>query len=260
MFGCVCLYWYGIGGYLLSKRMETGFVVAVAALTVLSMTSAIRDSHTQQSDPVGKWVQQQTSRLDDWIRGKQQSTIASSGESGGHHALGLFAGRWLHPTPKVQPVTTNAPRQANDGTKAEGATRSSASGQPPNQLSALTGTSWSAADVATLQRILTDVVSGMSPTEWQEVNVALTSDSIQQAKIAIVQLLDRHLSPSDKAWLLTHFQGRQAFSADDVQLLQQTLKEIRADLTPGEQSVLARELGSAIGAGKQGYEANSSKS
>lgn len=208
----------------MSRRMETGFVVAIAALTILTSATVIHDGNNQQPDRVGQWLAKETSRLRDWTGHKTVPT--------GSNLTGQLT--MPHSGPAITGLESETQMQTSgtDNRPATGAVSSST----------MLPTGFTAADFTELQSIVTKLVRQFQPGDWTTIENALSSSDTQQASTQIASILHQYLSPTDQAWLGQHFRGTTAFSSEDVVLLRQAIEELSAEMTTGEQNLLRQQL------------------
>jgi hypothetical protein len=156
-------------------------------------------------------------------------------------ALTVFSmGTWLHDAhaklpAKVSPSTTPAAGSLHPS----GATITT-TGSNKIAASSGTGTGWTTADLSKLVGIATQLFSSLTPSDLASLATDMRADpsnsSVKQSTDEhVMQVIQDHLSATDLAWVESHFTGSQAFSANDVQLLQQTFSEVATELTPAEQ-------------------------
>ncbi|MCL6453707.1 MAG: hypothetical protein K6T78_08825 [Alicyclobacillus sp.] len=198
----------------MSKRTEAGFVVAIAALTVLSTATALHDRSAGRPDPLAGWLQRGWTAVKGWSEASAHADVVPDA----HRPVG-------------QPVLSAEGAAAENGRVAQSGTRTS-----------WANSSWSASDSTRLDRIGTELSERMTPSDWTTVEQALMEDTPQTAAPRLTAILNRVLSPSDVQWLQAQFGGAEPFSPEDVALLQQTFQEVRDNLTPGEQALIAQEL------------------
>ncbi len=103
-------------------------------------------------------------------------------------------------------------------------------------------TQWSQADINRMASIANEILSTTSQQEWTEAATAIAKDKPDVAEATLAALFSSHLKPADITWLNQHFTGSAAFGLQDVKLLQQTLAQMMAELTPQEQSLLKQGL------------------
>lgn len=99
---------------------------------------------------------------------------------------------------------------------------------------------WSADDVNHLTKLATSLASSLSQSDWLRLanDLGATGQPSAQADGDVAKVLSSRISPTDLAWVQTHFQGTQAFNQEDVSLLQQTVTELRQTLTPEERQMV----------------------
>lgn len=108
-------------------------------------------------------------------------------------------------------------------------------------------TGWSSQDITKLVGIATHLYASLSPGDLTTLGRELgktSSDATQNASTDsdVVRILESHLPEDDVSWIQSHFTGQQAFSSQDVQLLQKTVAELENDLTPEEQQLVTQEM------------------
>lgn len=99
-------------------------------------------------------------------------------------------------------------------------------------------TKWSKADIARLSEIADALMTSMTQQDWTEAATAIATDKPAAAEGTLAELLVTNLKPADLTWLEQHFTGSAAFGLNDVVLLQKTLTEAEAELTPQELSLV----------------------
>jgi hypothetical protein len=208
----------------MKRSVEFGFIVALSALTVLATMTVLHDAQRG-------WA------LDQWI-------------AKGVHAVFGHDVRAAKPAAEAQPKTQapSAPEATQLQTSGDESqpTLSHASGEQLQQPAAGT---WNAQDVAHLQELATRVLSDMTADDWKTLMSAVTDGSGKDSSAAFAAVLNRHLTDGDRRWIADHFSGRQAFDAQDVQLLKRMYAEIMAELTPDERSMLADQLKNLVTSG-----------
>lgn len=220
----------------LSKRMETGFVVAIAALTVLTTATVIHNGNKSQPDAVSRWLEQRMLRLRDW----GNHTMVTVPDARPSRASTSVLAPTVLPPPELAP-TVSAHHNGVAANRMDTGATNQANQQQSNSTSVPPG--WTTADFKQLQIILASVASQLTPDDWAKVGVALASPQTEAATKQITTILNQYVTASDQTWLTDHFLGSAAFTSEDVVLLHQTLTELEADLTPGEQTLLNQELG-----------------
>ncbi|MCL6443588.1 MAG: hypothetical protein K6T83_09060 [Alicyclobacillus sp.] len=89
-----------------------------------------------------------------------------------------------------------------------------------------------------LQTVASDLVHDLSPTDWSTMLRLLTNDDPAAAASHMFRILQKRLPAADITWLEEHATGRVPFDTEDVRLLQQSVQEIIAGLTPTEKRML----------------------
>ena len=245
----------------LSRRIESGLVVAIGALTVLTTATVIHDQNagTTASDPVARWVSQGWKHVESLMNNQTTTPVIAkpspvANETGSRSAGTANANATEGPSVPGQPSSHDVVKGANSALPQPRATavtaltgERSASTAMTQLGSTLQLQGWTAADVQDLSGIITRLVASMTPSDWTNVEQALGSSNSTAAQQELMKVLNTHLSTTDKQWLLMHFQGRAAFSKVDVQLLQQAVLELKNDLTSGEQTMLQQQVGQLLG-------------
>jgi hypothetical protein len=240
------------GGCQLSKRLETGLVVAIGALTVLTTATVIHDENAGKSDAVSRWVDSGMRRVETWVTTRAVPALtgsvpATSGVDSNSNSLGLSSAEAQTGRGKASSATSAAStgiHGVSPEPKSSLPLANKPASQVPSQLgSQLQARGWTAADVQTLTRILTQLASSMSASDWTTLEQAFASSSTTQAQQQVLRVMNSHLTSADRQWLLSHFQGNMAFSREDIQLLQQAFAELKSDLTPAEQQLVQQQVG-----------------
>ncbi|KPV43203.1 hypothetical protein [Alicyclobacillus ferrooxydans] len=245
----------------MSRRIESGLVVAIGALTVLTTATVIHDQNagTTASDPVARWVSQGWKHVESWMNNQTTTPVIAkpsppAKETGSRSAGTANANATGEPSAPRQPSSQDVVKGANSALPQPRATavtaltgERSASTAMSQLGSTLQLQGWTTADVQALSGIITRLVASMTPSDWTNVEQALGSSNSTAAQQELMKVLNTHLSTTDKQWLLMHFQGRAAFSKVDVQLLQQAVLELKNDLTSGEQTLLQQQVGQLLG-------------
>lgn len=252
------------GGCQLIKRLETGLVVAIGALTVLTTATVIHDGNAGKSDVVSRWVDSGMKRVETWVATQAVPAVTgnvsgASGADGSSSSIGLPSGSSSSSEPtsgsakltsNTNPVGAGTHASYQEPMSALPAAHKGASQAPAPFRSQLQARGFTAADVATLTNILTQLASSLSPSDWTTLEQAFASSSTSQAQQQVLRVLNSHLTSSDRAWLLSHFQGNMAFSKEDIQLLQQAFAELKGNLTPGEQQLVQQQVGQLLSSGQ----------
>ncbi|QSO45948.1 hypothetical protein [Alicyclobacillus mengziensis] len=252
------------GGCQLIKRLETGLVVAIGALTVLTTATVIHDENAGNSDVVSRWVDSGMKRVETWVTTRAVPAVTgnvsgASGADGTSNSTGSSSSSSpssrptsgsAKPTSYTNPVGAGTHAPYPEPMSTLPATHKGAPQAPAQVSSQLQARGFTAADVATLTNILTQLASSMSPSDWTTLEQAFASSSTSQAQQQVLRVLNSHLTSSDRAWLLSHFQGNMAFSKEDIQLLQQAFAELKDNLTPGEQQLVQQQVGQLLTSGQ----------
>jgi hypothetical protein len=101
---------------------------------------------------------------------------------------------------------------------------------------------WTKQDIQRLSDIANELMSSMTQKDWTEAATSIAKDKPAVAEATLAGLLASHLKPTDLAWLQQHFTGAASFGLDDVTMLQQTLAQAEAELTPQELSLVKQGL------------------
>lgn len=156
-------------------------------------------------------------------------------------ALTVFStGVWLHNAhAKLSARVNESPSPATGSVHPSGALSTSAESNN-GTASPGTGTGWTTADLSKLMSIGTQLVSSLTPSDLallaKDMRTNPANPSVEHStEEDVLHVIRDHLSASDIAWVESHFTGSQAFSATDVQVLQQTFSEMASELTPAEQ-------------------------
>lgn len=223
----------------MSKRLESGFVVAVAALTVVTTATVIHDGNGGKPDQLTKWVtsgfKHAALMVNQWEGRGQRSAVgvpATAEPQGEKQGTGQVKGGTTPQEPSSR-TTSQLDKQNSPAVSSD---------TLPSNLSSSSFGGWTSQDIAELQSIGAGLAGSMSPQDWMSLEQDLTLDNPSQAETEIVNLLNTHLSTADKQWILSHFTGAQAFTPNDVALLQQTVQQLQNNLTPDEQTLLTNSL------------------
>jgi hypothetical protein len=192
------------GGFLVGRTFHISLVIAIATLTVLSTGTVLRNANAHFFSAL-----------------LQQTGNTASNASNAHESATI-------PSAIAKTVSSIPSQQAD---------------VPATGL--VTG--WSSQDITKLVGIATHLYASLSPGDLTTLGRELgktSSDATQNASTDsdVVRILESHLPEDDVSWIQSHFTGQQAFSPQDVQLLQKTVAELENDLTPEEQQLVTQEM------------------
>jgi hypothetical protein len=137
--------------------------------------------------------------------------------------------------------TSDAKSQATPTDAQAAATKDSVPTKPASSSTTDTSAAsskWTKQDIQRLSDIANELMSSMTQKDWTEAAGSIANDKPAAAEATLAGLLVSHLKPTDLAWLQQHFTGSASFGLDDVTLLQKTLAQAAAELTPQELSLV----------------------
>lgn len=239
-------------GCQVSKRIESGIVVAIGALTILTTATVIHDQNAGQGDAVSRFVGGAFKRVESFVSSraipataKSTPTAGKGGQvhSGPSEATSHNGNKAVPGTSQAIPAVPTTTAKALPEPKTTVGLPRGDVGTAADRLSAqLQAQGWTSQDMSMLGDIVSRLVTSMNPSDWTTMEQALApSEPTPQSEQQILSVLNSHLSTSDKQWLLAHFQGSMAFSKVDIQLLKEAFSELTNDMTPGEQQLVAKQ-------------------
>jgi len=192
----------------LNRRAELPLLVAVSVLTITAASTVIHDAGSHHTSPLDAWIERGFHRTVQWLS----------------HDVGIS-------TMASVPFTTGSPERIHPVISAIN-----------GKAHAVPTTLMASQDIRELKLIGQHLSHTMTPQDWVSAARALTSDNLSQADETLSHLVQQHLSPADIRFVETNFTGSHSFNQADVQLLQQTLQQLSAELTPDEMQALDKKL------------------
>ncbi|MDQ0188241.1 hypothetical protein JI721_15000 [Alicyclobacillus cycloheptanicus] len=253
------------------KRGIEAVLIAIVSVATLSGAMSLLRGHANEN-PIDRWVAQAWSQvgartlpnLEAWTAESTKANDSNGnvdGNSSGH-VVGNGAGQDGTPA-KSSPANSAAVREQGEAaptgsktshtsTDAAGATGSTHSGASTTAASdpaaqkvvSVDGIALSPDDVARLAEIGDQVIHALSPVEWKEIaNAITTAGGSPTSDETLIQIVQRHLSAQDEAWLLGLFtQGADQKDGKANPVLQRSVTQAESELTPAERKILESEI------------------
>lgn len=204
----------------MKRRNEVPFIIGLCMVSMLAFSSSL------------------------FLEGAQgaafKQRLGSQWHSVTQAADGLFRGFGRTTPTRVTPATAQVAN--SKATPADGTHHSTVSNAPAQQLTQ--------ADINRLAKIANELLSTTTQQEWTEAATAIAKDKPDVAEATLASLFASHIKPADLVWLNKHFTGSAAFGLKDVTMLQQTLAQVMAELTPQEQQLIKQGLAKYAGTQK----------
>ncbi len=191
----------------MNKQIEAGMFIAVAVLMVMSAASAFHLTESGDTGNVDNYIRTQWHHVTHWLTTRTTAQQSVPMEKSTHPLQDAI--------PEQNEVSSAAPK----GTPV----------QSPSTDQTDTFKRFS--------QIGVEFVDSMSQQDWKTLTSALANDSPSTNKV-VQEMIAKHVSLADLNWIESAFQGNQRFDASDIVLLQETLREAKAQLTPEEMSLL----------------------
>ena len=214
------------------KLIDFTLITVVSLFSVLATATVIHDANANQPDFLTTHFKSLWSSLSQKLL-TESKTLPSSSQFAAPALGGTNRGSTAAALSGLSNQTTQSP---------SGSKKTSLNPQLASGASSSTLGGWSQADLVHLQKIGQQVMSGVTPAEWSSLLADLQNSDSSAAGAEISQLLRENVSSQDRTWLATHFQGQNAFSQQDVQLLQEAFSQLESSLTPSEKQMLSQQL------------------
>ncbi|MCL6443251.1 MAG: hypothetical protein K6T83_07320 [Alicyclobacillus sp.] len=228
------------GGVLMRRAVETSFIIVLSVLTVSATATVIRDAQSNRPDPVAKWLRQEWTEVSRWAKGRfGQGAVMASAPANAEDGAGGEPG--AGGANRISAGGAAGTRRPSEGLADSSLLPVAALPQSPGPFAAASPGSPAEADLARLSALVQTLLSSLTPADWQAVTRALTSDSPAEAQRTLMRLWNDKLSPSDASWFESRFGGTGWLDETDVKLLQQSVAQAQAELTPAERGLLRDE-------------------
>lgn len=225
--------------------------MALAVFTVVAVTTVIHDTNASQPNFVNTHLKKLWGSLGQ-TRLTTTSGTQGSGMQGKDSQLPLTSPAFNGSKPGV--LGTVMPKSGSNSVSKHDPVVSTPSSEGVGTVANLSqsmgkagvSAGWSQVDLVHLQQIAQQFAAKVTPVEWSTLLGDLQNSDPTALGAEVTHLLNKDVSPGNLVWLQTHLQGPNAFTQEDVVLLQQAFVQLESSLTPAEKQLLVQQLSSVV--------------